>query len=83
MPSTYRVHKTRYWCLAALAGVLAMGMCGCSSQPQYGTKKSDWAKTTPPPNWRGPGQPGGPPAAALNGPASQPPAGAANQPQTR
>jgi hypothetical protein len=48
---------------------------GCESkQAQFGDKKEDWNKTAPPPQWRGPGQPGGPPPGALSGPGGPPPA---------
>lgn len=49
---------------------------GCSSQPQYGDKKEDWAKTKPPPTWHGPGQPSGPPMASMTGPHTPVPANA-------
>jgi len=74
-----RSRTTSRWWLLPLAGLLTLGVWGCGSKPQYGDKKSDWVKTTPPPTWRGPGQPGGPPAAALNGPKTPPPGTAANQ----
>lgn len=59
-------------CLALLAVGAMLG--GCEAKKEYGDKKEDWAKSAPPPQYRGPGQPGGPPSGALSGPASAPPA---------
>jgi len=62
-----------------LLGMLAvccmvLALAGCQQKQQFGDKKEDWAKTAPPPEYRGPGQPGGPPANAMSG-AAPPPAG--------
>lgn len=68
------------WLLVVAAGSVGLGVCGCSSsQPQIGDKKEDWKKTAPPPQYRGPGQPGGPPTGAASGPATPVPAGAGNK----
>lgn len=50
------------------ASLLVVG-CGKPSENPPGYTKEDFKRTAPPPNWRGPGQPGGPPAGALSGPA--------------
>ncbi len=63
-------------CLGACA--IAASVAGCSKSEQLGDKKEDWAKTAPPPQYRGPGQPGGPPSGAMRGP-SGPPAGFQNK----
>lgn len=78
MVSTRRFHAAGRWLLAVVMGILVVGLVGCSPKPQFGDKKSDWAKTAPPPQWRGPGQPSGPPAGALNGPATPVPPSVAN-----
>lgn len=58
-------------CVVAL---LLLAASGCETKKaQFGDKAEDWAKTSPPPQWRGPGQPGGPPAGALSGPGGPPP----------
>ncbi len=57
----------------AVIGAVSVAGCGASKQEQFGDKKEDWVKTKPPPQYHGPGQPGGPPAGALNGPATPPP----------
>jgi U5 snRNP spliceosome subunit len=60
--------------LVLLASLLPLQQ-GCSqkSAEKYGSKKEDWAKSTPPPQYRGPGQPGGPPAGPLQPPPGPPP----------
>jgi hypothetical protein len=83
MLSTRKIRTMSRWGLICVVGVLTIGVCGCGSKPEYGDKKEDWAKTKPPPNWRGPGQPGGPPVKAMAGPASQPPPAAVNPGMTR
>jgi hypothetical protein len=56
-----------------------VGAVGCSgkSEPEFGDKPEDWKKSTPPPGWKGPGQPGatagGPPAGAATSPGIKPP----------
>jgi hypothetical protein len=61
------------------ACLIAISLAGCSTQKeQLGDKKEDWAKSAPPPQYRGPGQPGGPPSGAMRGP-SGPPAGFQNK----
>ncbi len=57
----------RYAMLLALTAVIGLSS-GCSHKAQFGSKKQDWTKTGPPPQYHGPGQPGGP----ANGPASRP-----------
>jgi hypothetical protein len=54
---------------------------GCSEKKELGEKKEDWVKTTPPPQWRGPGQPGGPPAGALAPPPGPPSAAGGTAPK--
>ena len=78
MLSIRNTHRTGRWLLAAILSILALGIVGCSPKPQYGDKKSDWVKTAPPPNWRGPGEPSGPPAGALNGPKTPVPPAVSN-----
>jgi len=60
---------------ATVALTAALAVVGCSGEKeQYGDKPEDWKKTAPPPEYRGPGQPGGPPAGAATSPGVQPPA---------
>ncbi|MEJ5170159.1 MAG: hypothetical protein WHU10_04155 [Fimbriimonadales bacterium] len=61
------------WTTMALLAALAMVGCG-GEKEQYGDRPEDWKKTAPPPEYRGPGQPGGPPAGAATQPGVQPPA---------
>ena len=68
--------------LTALIGTLALGLllagCGEENQGPVPTKDS-FKKTAPPPGYRGPGQPGGPPNAAPPGPpGGKAPTGPAN-----
>lgn len=54
---------------SALAVLAALGcLAGCTSKPQYGERKEDWAKRPPPPEWFTKGQP----PAGANGPMSGP-----------
>jgi hypothetical protein len=80
MMSLRRPHLSRNGWLILLTAIVVLGAVGCSSpKSQYGSRKEDWAKTAPPPQWRGPGQPGGPPGASLSGPAAKPPANVIGQ----
>ncbi|HEY0866308.1 MAG TPA: hypothetical protein VGE01_02960 [Fimbriimonas sp.] len=62
-----------------IAGLVAVCLvapgCGKSDDNPPGYGKENFQKSEPPPEWRGPGQPGGPPAGAMTGPggAAQPP----------
>lgn len=60
---------------ALVAVSIAAIVVGCSSEEkaQPGYEKKDFQKSGPPPQYRGPGQPGGPDS----GPISGPPPGAA------
>lgn len=55
------------WLLLVLS-LAVMALSGCGPKEQPGDKKEDWKKSTPPPQYHGPGQPGGP----SSGPASTP-----------
>ncbi|RYG23948.1 hypothetical protein EON82_12385 [bacterium] len=51
--------------------VLALGaLAGCGSEASSGPvpTKDDFKKTAPPPEYRGPGQPGGPSSGPVGGP---------------
>ncbi len=63
---------TKFFSLC-LACMTLLTIFGCSQHSEYGEKKEDWAKSPPPKNWRGPGQPGGP----VSGPMTTPPANTA------
>lgn len=55
------------------AGIAAGLLAGCGpSQSNLGSKKSDWAKSKPPPQWRGPGEPAAPPRSEVTGPGGPP-----------
>jgi len=60
-------------CLIAALASTAIFAVGCSggSEKVEGYDKKDFEKTGPPPEYRGPGQPGGP----ASGPVSGPPTG--------
>ena len=49
-------------CALPLLAVLAAGCGSDAAGNAAGYTKDDFKKTTPPPGWKGPGQPGGPPA---------------------
>lgn len=56
-------------CLAGAAVLSLFVLVGCGSdngQPE--PKKEDFNKSGPPPQWRGPGQPGGPESGKPSGP---------------
>ena len=56
------MHKIRI-AFAALGVLCALSAAGCGKKDEeYGSKAEDWKKSSPPPNYRGPGQPGGPDA---------------------
>jgi hypothetical protein len=69
--------------LALIAACVAGVGCGSGSSEPPGYKKEDFAKSAPPPQYRGPGQPGGPGSGpAGNNKAAPPPEvlnGGANQ----
>ena len=52
---------------ALVVGIGIVAGCG-EPAPEFGDKKEDWKKTTPPPEWKGPGQPGAPSSGPVSGP---------------
>lgn len=70
-----KVYKVGFRTAAFLtmAGIVIV-LTGCSqSTPTAAQNKKAWAKSAPPPEYHGPGEPGGPPSGP---PPSGPPAGA-------
>lgn len=79
MMNRCRNGAARRWWLLPAAFLTVLGLAGCAPKQQLGDKKEDWAKTGPPPQYHGPGQPGGPasgPAASGNAAAPQSQGGA-------
>lgn len=73
MPSILQNVRLRTITCLTLAGIV-LGLSGCSqSTPTAAQNKKAWAKSGPPPQYHGPGQPGGPPSGP---PPAGPPAGA-------
>ena len=57
---------------AALIALLILPLIGCSGnkQDEYGNKPDDWKKSSPPPTYKGPGQPDAPAATPAPPPAA-------------
>jgi len=54
--------------LVVLAAGVSLVLIGCASSDQPVPTKEQFKKTAAPPQWRGPGQPGGPATGPVAGP---------------